>query len=322
MHVPDGFIDLPTSAVSAVVSIVAVGAAIRHLRGNRGSHWPLRAGLTAAFVFATQMVNYPVAHGTSGHLIGAALAAAILGPAGAIVVMTTVLVVQAVLFADGGITALGVNTLLMAVVAVLVAHGVQSFVAGRIARPGRGAIVGSVAGALTSVPAAALTFAALYLVGGATPVHGGALAGTIVAVHAVIGLGEALITGLCVGAAVSLRPDLVALASGDEPVARPAVGLRGFAWGALALTLGIAGGASVLASNSPDGLEWSAERLGFAGAAQDSVVAGTPFADYAFAGMGGLGTSAAGLVGVALTLAVAMCAAALIGRNQRSISAA
>lgn len=315
MHVPDGFLDLPTSLVTAGVSVAVVGAALRSLRGRQDDRWPVRAGLTAAFVFAAQMVNFPVGAGTSGHLIGAALAAVIVGPATAIVVMTCVLAVQALVFADGGLTALGTNVLLMAVTAVLVAHGVQTLVALRIKDRLWAATLGSGLGALASVPAAALVFCALYAVGGAVPVPVGLLTGTMLGVHAVIGIGEALITALVVRTIVSLRPDLVGVGAVAAGQAR--AGVRRLGWGVLAATLLVAGGLSLLASGSPDGLEWSAEHLGFSEAARDSAVAASPLADYSVGGLADWSTSVAGIVGTLLTLALVVGTLVLVIRRRK-----
>ena len=124
MHVPDGFLDARTLVATAGLAAVGLGLALREVRRNLPPRRVPLIGLAAAFVFAAQMLNFPVAAGTSGHLIGAALAAVLLGPAAAIVAMTAVLLLQALMFADGGITALGANVLNLAVIAPLVAHGV------------------------------------------------------------------------------------------------------------------------------------------------------------------------------------------------------
>ncbi|NCD19958.1 MAG: cobalamin biosynthesis protein CbiM, partial [Actinobacteria bacterium] len=167
------------------------------------------AGLTATFVFAAQMVNFPVAAGTSGHLLGGALAAVLVGPWTATLCISVVLIVQALLFADGGVTALGTNVLLMAVVGVWAGWG--AFLVARAVLPKRRSLIpvaGGI-GALVSVPAAALVFAGLFVVGGAVPVEAGMLFAAMGSVHLLIGVGEALITGLVISAVVGVRPDLV-----------------------------------------------------------------------------------------------------------------
>ena len=167
------------------------------------------AGLVATFVFAGQMMNFPVAGGTSGHLLGGALAAVLVGPWTAVLCVSTVLLVQGLFMADGGITALGTNITLMGLVGVGVGWGV--FVLVRTVLPNRlGSIAPAAAiGALVSVPVAALAFTLLFAVGGTAPVSVEKVAFAMVTWHVLIGIGEALITGLVVGSVIAVRPDLV-----------------------------------------------------------------------------------------------------------------
>jgi cobalt/nickel transport system permease protein len=155
------------------------------------------------------MLNFPVGAGTSGHLLGGALAAALVGPFTATLCLTVVLLVQALLFADGGITALGTNVVLMGIVGVWV--GWLAFRGVRAVLPKRTASVvpASFAGALLSVPAAALTFTLLFAVGGVAPVAVDTVAAAMLGWHFVIGIGEAIITALAVSAIIAVRPDLV-----------------------------------------------------------------------------------------------------------------
>lgn len=209
MHVPDGFLDAPTSIATGVVAAAAVGVALRKARHELDDRTAPMAGLVAAFVFAGQMVNFPVGVGTSGHLLGGALAAVLVGPWTAALCLSVVLLVQALFMADGGITALGTNITLMGVVGVVV--GWVVFRGLRAVLPQR---VGSVpaaaaTGALLSVPAAAVVFTLLFAVGGQAPVDTGDVLTAMVGWHTVIGLGEAAITGLVVSAVVASRPDLV-----------------------------------------------------------------------------------------------------------------
>lgn len=209
MHVPDGFLDAPTSLATGVVAAAGVALALRRARADLDDRTAPLAGLVAVFVFAGQMINFPVGAGTSGHLIGGALAAVLVGPWVATLSLTVVVAVQALLFADGGLTALGTNVALMGLVGVWVGWAV--FRLARAVLPGRLAsvpIAAAVGGAL-SVPAAALTFVGLYAVGGAAPIPLGSLVTAMGAWHAVIGIGEGLITLLVVGALVRTRPDLV-----------------------------------------------------------------------------------------------------------------
>ena len=218
MHVPDGFLDAPTSIATGVV---AAG-------GRRG--WPARApagelddrtaplaGLVAAFIFAIQMLNFPVAAGTSGHLLGGALAAVLVGPWTGVLCVSVVLLVQCLLFADGGITALGTNIALMGVITVADRLGRLQLL--QLVLPKRLAMMPGAAGiaALVSVPVAALAFVGLYAVGGTADIPLGKLATAMVGVHVLIGIGEAVITGLAVGGILAVRPDLV---YGARPVLR------------------------------------------------------------------------------------------------------
>ncbi|MGI8901782.1 MAG: energy-coupling factor ABC transporter permease [Nocardioides sp.] len=209
MHVPDGFLDVPTSVATGAVAVAGVALALRGARRELDDRTVPMTGLVAAFVFATQMLNFPVGAGTSGHLLGGALAAILVGPWTGVLCLSVVLLVQSLLFADGGITTLGTNITLMGLVGVLVGwlvfRGLQAVL------PKRVELVPVQAGvaALASVPVAALAFVGLYAVGGQAPVPLDALAATMVGVHLLIGLGEAAITLLVVGSVISVRPDLV-----------------------------------------------------------------------------------------------------------------
>ncbi|KAB7743241.1 cobalamin biosynthesis protein CbiM [Nostocoides sp. F2B08] len=209
MHVPDGFLDGPTSLATVGVATVAVAAALRGARRELDDRTAPLAGLVAVFVFAAQMVNFPVGAGTSGHLMGGVLAAVLVGPWTATLALTVVLVVQALAFADGGLTAIGTNVTLIAVVAVWVGYGVFRLV--QAVRPQSHRLIPFAAaiGALVSVPAAALVFTGLWAVGGAAPIDLGLLATTMISWHSLIGIGEAVITFLAVSAVLSARPDIV-----------------------------------------------------------------------------------------------------------------
>lgn len=360
MHVPDGFLGVPASVATGAGAAAALSLALRGSRRELGEVGAVRAGLTACFIFAAQMVNFPVATGTSGHLLGGALAVTLVGPWTAVLVMSCVLVVQALVFADGGVTALGTNIVLMAVVGVgvatVVSYGLMALLGRRArrqpaGRPGgsegqaRGVVAASMAGAFVSVPAAAAAFCLLYAIGGAVPMPIGALTVAMVGTHLLIGIGEALITGAVVGAVLAVRPDLVRLAGGERAQvtavtladgtvvlhsvhaaadrADPAVEGRTRRrsvgrWGLLlaaAAAVAVAGGLSLLASTSPDGLEHVAAALGFAGSATSPVVY-SPLADYGIAGLGAVGTSLAGVAGVALSLGLGLLVAGLVRRGR------
>ena len=209
MHVPDGFLDAPTSVATGVVAASAVAVALRGARRELDDRTAPMAGLVATFVFAAQMINFPVGAGTSGHLMGGALAAVLVGPWTAVLCLAVVLVVQSLLMADGGVTALGTNITLMGIVTIAVGWGV--FVVLRRVLPSRLELVAPAAavGAFVSVPAAALVFTGLFAVGGNVPVDIGAVATAMLGWHTVIGIGEAAVTGLVVASVVAARPDLV-----------------------------------------------------------------------------------------------------------------
>lgn len=209
MHVPDGFLDSPTSVATGAVAAVGIGLALRCARRELDDRTAPLVGLVAAFVFATQMLNFPVGAGTSGHLLGGALAAILVGPWTAVLCISTVLIVQSLLFADGGITALGTNITLMALAGV--AAGWLLFRLARAVLPKHLASVVPAAafGALGSVPVAATVFTGLYALGGEAPIPLDTLATAMLGWHTVIGVGEAVITGLAVSAVLATRPDLV-----------------------------------------------------------------------------------------------------------------
>lgn len=209
MHVPDGFLDGSTSATTGAVAVIGVGVALVKARNELDDKTAPMAGLVAAFIFAVQMLNFPVASGTSGHLMGGALAAVLVGPWTGLLCLSVVFVVQCLLFADGGITALGTNITLMGLATVLV--GWVVFKVLQAVLPKRLSLVGLQAGigAFVSVPVASLLFVALYAIGGTAEIPLDNLTTAMVGVHLLIGIGEGVITCLAVGAILAVRPDLV-----------------------------------------------------------------------------------------------------------------
>lgn len=219
MHAPDGFIDGPTSLAMGVVAAGGVAVCLRRAgRELEEKQVPL-AGLTAAFVFAVQMLNFPVASGTSGHLLGGVLAAVLVGPYVGALCVTVVVAVQALLFADGGLTALGFNVVNMALVTAL--GGYLVFVGLRrvLPRTRTGVAVGSGLAAGVGVVLASLAFSLQYAIGGTGGADAGAVAASMIGVHVLIGIGEGVITALTVSAVLASRPDLV---HGARGLARPA----------------------------------------------------------------------------------------------------
>jgi cobalt/nickel transport system permease protein len=207
MHIPDGFLTPEVAAVCAVPAIGAVGYGLRRASRELDERRVPLLGVTAAFVFAAQMINFPVAGGTSGHFLGAALAAILLGPWLASVVLAVVLVVQSFVFADGGVTALGANVLNMGVIGALVVGGLMVGLQ-RVLPQRRGAFLAVAGGGAWLAVMAGATATALELaISGTVPL--GTVLPAMLGVHALIGVGEAVITVAAVSAVMSTRPDVV-----------------------------------------------------------------------------------------------------------------
>ncbi len=209
MHVPDGFLDAPTSVATGVIAAAGVGVALRKARAELDDRTAPMAGLVAAFVFAGQMINFPVGAGTSGHLLGGALAAVLVGPWTATLCISVVLLVQGLFMADGGLTALGTNITLMGIVGVAVGYAVFRLVLAVLPRRVGSVPLAAGLGALVSVPAAATVFTVLFAIGGTADVATGKVLAAMVGWHLVIGVGEAIVTALVVSAVLASRPDLV-----------------------------------------------------------------------------------------------------------------
>lgn len=215
MHMSDGIVNASTSLVFGVFALVAVGWCVVKARAELDERAVPLAGLVAAFIFAVQMVNFPILPGVSGHLLGGALAAILVGPYTGALCIAIVLVVQALLFADGGVTALGTNIVNMAVVGVVAGYSVA--VLGYTVARRRGAVPLPVLGgivfsaALFGTVCAAMGFVIEYAIGGAAPTSLGAVAGYMLGTHALIGAGEGVITAATVLAVARARPDLVYL---------------------------------------------------------------------------------------------------------------
>ncbi|MFB7180057.1 energy-coupling factor ABC transporter permease [Streptomyces sp. NPDC056257] len=321
MHVPDGFINAPVSVAAGVAAGAAVALSLRGARRELDERTAPLAGLVAAFIFAVQMLNFPVAAGTSGHLLGGALAAILVGPYTGVLCVSVVLLMQGILFADGGLTALGVNITVMGVVTVVVAYAIFRGLLGILPPTRRSVTAAAFAGALLSVPAAAAAFTAVYAIGGTTDVAIGKVFTAMVGVHVLIGIGEAVITAATVGAVIAVRPDLVHGARGlnaplklrvggelvDAPAAAAPVATRSTrkVWATgLVTALVLAGFVSYYASASPDGLEKVAADKGIDAKVEDHAAADSPLADYGVKNVddarlsGGL----AGVIGVGVTV--------------------
>lgn len=318
MHVPDGFLDVPTSLATGAVAAAAVSLALRRARGELDERTAPLAGLTAAFVFAVQMINFPVGLGTSGHLMGGALAAVLVGPWTGLLCLSVVLLVQALLFADGGLTALGTNVTLIGITTVVAGWLVTRAVLALLPRRPASVVPASAIGALVSVPVAAAVFVALFAVGGEAAVPIAGLTASMLGWHLLIGAGEAVITALTLSAVVSVRPDLVHAARGLRPplrltrpdgstvvvggAAAPGRDVRGLLVGGGLVALVVAGGVSFVASGLPDGLEYVAADEGFLHTAREHALGAWMLADYG--AVGGIPVGVAGALGVAVVATV------------------
>jgi cobalt/nickel transport system permease protein len=216
MHIPDGFLSPEVAAVCAVPAVGAVGYGLRRASRELDERRVPLLGVTAAFVFAAQMLNFPVAGGTSGHFLGAALAAILLGPWLACLVLAVVLAVQAFMFADGGITALGANAFNMGAIGGVVVGGLVLAVR-KVLPNTRTALLGAAAaGAWLAVMAGAAACAVELALSGTVPLA--TVLPAMLGVHAVIAVGEAVITVAAVSAVLATRPDLIH-GPAPEPVA-------------------------------------------------------------------------------------------------------
>lgn len=209
MHIPDGFLDTATAAVTWAASAGSVAYAVRRVSKELDERQVPLMGVSAAFIFAAQMLNFTVAGGTSGHLLGGALAAILLGPWAGMLVITSVLAIQALLFQDGGLLALGANVFNMAVVGVLLGWVIYEGVARLFGSKPRSTMIGGFAAAWVSVVVASLVAAIELAVSGASP--WGVVLPAMLGVHALIGVGEGLITVAALAFLRVARPDLLAL---------------------------------------------------------------------------------------------------------------
>lgn len=290
LHIPDGFLNLVISLIFWAITIVAVGIAISKTNKSLGEKQVPLMGIMAAFIFAAQMLNFPVAGGTSGHFLGGALAAIVLGPWAGILVMTAVIGLQALLFQDGGLLVMGANIFNMGILTAMIGFGLYRSVLGR-SKGTRLAVTG-VAAWLAVVAAALLTALQLWLSGTSRLEI---VVPAMLGVHVLIGLGEALITVAALAFIEQTRPDLLS----DKAVS--AKGGRGWIYIGVIVSL-FAVLLSPLASASPDGLERVAEDIGFLALGQDAPYQILPDYTVPFLGETALSTILAGVVGALVVL--------------------
>lgn len=332
MHIPDGLLDGPTALATAGASAAVVAFAVRRAGREFGERTVPLLGVTAAFIFAAQMVNFPVAGGTSGHLLGGVLAAVLMGPWAAVIVMTVVVALQALAMADGGITALGANVLNMGVVGGVLAYAVFALLKW-VAGAGRTRFLGAVAltawlSIVGSAAAASLELAA----SGTVPLR--VSLPVMTSVHMLIGLGEALITTVVVAAVLASRPDLVrtyrarpgrregagAAGAGTGLVLSGRVRLVSFLGAGLVLALALAVFVAPFASDRPDGLEFVAQEKGFGDSGAQPIWDLSPLAGYQLPGIEnpGLATALAGLAGTAGLFTLVLLGGRGLARRSRA----
>jgi cobalt/nickel transport system permease protein len=309
MHIPDGFLDSKTAIATGFLAAAGLGIALRQTRAHLPQRRVPLLGLAAAFVFAAQMINFPVAGGTSGHLIGAVLAAVLLGPSAAVIVISAVLIVQCLMFADGGLSALGANIFNMGVLGAVGGWAIYRVVS-RVFKGLFGRVLGAAFAAWCSTVMAAVACAGELAV--SHTARWAVVLPAMAGVHMLIGIGEGLITGLALTAIARVRPELLQPDNGSAP--RRQYGAV-IAYGTL-IALGLALFVSPLASRWPDGLDKTAEALGFSTRKVPPILP-APLPDYEVPGIhwSTLATSLAGAAGTVVVFFLAwLLARALVPR--------
>jgi len=299
LHIPDGFLTIAVSLFFWLITIIMVGLAVSKTNQSLGEKQIPLMGVMAAFIFAAQMLNFPIAGGTSGHFLGGALASIVLGPWAGILVMTAVVGVQALLFQDGGLLVMGANIFNMGILTAVIGYGLYRLVI-RQKRGLRLAMSGSAAW-IATMAAALMTSLQLWL-SGTTRLE--IVLPAMLGVHALIGVGEALITVAALGYIEKTRPDLL-----DGNKNTPEGGRGWIAAGVLFSLIAVL--LSPLASGNPDGLERVAADLGFLGSGVDAPYQILPDYTIPFLGETALSTILAGVVGAIVSIGLII----LLGRN-------
>jgi cobalt/nickel transport system permease protein len=300
LHIQDGLLDVTTCVGTAVLSATALGLAVRRVGQAVALRNAPLMGVVASCLFAAQMINFPIPGGTSGHLLGGVLAAVMLGPWSALIVLTVVLAVQCLLMSDGGITTLGANVLNVGVIGCVVGYAIFEPIR-RLVGGQRGTVVGAVLAAWFSVVIGA-TACSIELGLSGTYVLPPTL-GVMLLTHSIIGLGESLFTGFAVAFVLRTRPDLVYMGTSDRTVLAQTGQVL---LGGLAIALLLAILLSPFASSLPDGLEKSLERLGIDTHRAEPLLP-SPMPDYVPRGLENVrwAGSIAGGIGTIVAFAVA-----------------
>ena len=310
MHIPDGFLDTRTAAVTMGLAAAGVGWAAHSVRKTLPPRKVPLLGVTAAFIFAAQMLNFPIAGGTSGHLLGGMLAAVLLGPSAGVLVLASVLIVQCLLFADGGLLALGANIFNMGIVGTAGAYGIY-WLARRWAKGLQGQLMAAAFASWCSVVIASTACAAQLALSGT--VRWGIAFPAMAGVHMLIGVGEAVITTLVLGTIAATRPDLLR----EEARVTGAPRYRGVIVYGLLIAIGLALLISPFASPWPDGLERVAGKLDFMGKAAVHPLVQAPLPDYVIPGIGSpvVATALAGAIGTIVMFVFAVILARVVTRK-------
>ena len=307
MHIPDGFLTGHVPEIGWVLAFVFIIFALRRAPSLGGRQVPLIT-IGAAFIFAAQMMNFPVTGGTTGHLVGAVIIAILAGPWNAVLTLSIVVAIQALLFQDGGTMALGVNIFNMAVICTFTGYGVYKLITSRFGETTRNQFVGAALAAWTSVVVASIVVSVQLAISGTSPLDVALPA--MLRVHALIGIGEALITVAVLALVMKIQPELMHTSSATA--AR--ISYRWIAAG-LVVALLIAG-LSPLADPNPDGLERVAEDLGFIEAAQGPTYEILPDYTTPFVGDAKLSTIVAGEIGVLVVGSIGYLVARMSSRRK------
>ena len=297
MHVPDGFINAPVSIGTGVISFATLWAYVRSAKSLVADKLIALTGMMSALIFVLQMINFPIAAGTSGHLLGGALAVIVLGPNLGIICISIVVVIQSLLFADGGLSALGINVLNMAIITSLVGWLTISSWKKLFGEANISIISGSIVAGILSVVFSSIAFVFEYALGGTVSVPLGSVLIAMVSSHLLIGLGEGVITALIVSLLLRVRSDLIYIKTNNDKKNSKSSFYGLFIFLLLCLTL-----ITPYASSSPDGLESVAGDFGFS---EDSGIV-LLLDDYGISGLNNdfLSTALSAVLGVVVVIGV------------------
>ena len=258
MHVPDGFMNVTMSAATGVISFGTLWAYIRSAKDLIADKFIALTGMMSALIFVLQMINFPIAAGTSGHLLGGALAVIVLGPRLGLICLSVVVIIQSLLFADGGLSALGVNVLNMAIVTSATSWFIVKYWIKFIGKNKTSIVSVSILAGILSVVFSSIAFTIQYAIGGTISIPVGTVLLAMVTTHFIIGFGEGIITALIITLLIRVRPDLIyAYERSDENTTKVSF------YGLFIILILLLSLVTPFASSSPDGLESVAEEFGF-----------------------------------------------------------